>query len=111
MASKNAVTTEITEEEFNHVIQKSSRLVIADFFAEWCMPCLMLSPVLDELAEKFDRVKFVRINVDDNEELSTRFRITNIPCLVFFKNGKEIDRLIGNQPPEDIEEKIAKHLT
>lgn len=110
MAAKNSITTEITEEEFNYIINNSHELVIVDFFAEWCMPCLMLSPIIDELAEKFNKVKFVRINVDDNEELSSKYRILSIPCLVFFKKGKEIDRLIGNQPSEDIEERIAKHL-
>ncbi|MBS3079873.1 thioredoxin [Candidatus Pacearchaeota archaeon] len=104
------MATEITHEEFKDIINNSHRLVIVDFFAEWCMPCLMLAPFIEELAEKFDKVKFVRINVDDNEELSRRYRISSIPCLVFFKDGKEVNRIIGNQPIENIEEKINEYL-
>jgi len=110
MRTRNETATEITFDEFEEIIKNSHKLVIVDFFAEWCMPCLMIAPIIEELAEKFEEVKFVRINVDDNSELASRYKILSIPCLVFFKNGKEVDRLIGNQPIENIEEKINNHL-
>ncbi len=110
MRSKNEIAMEITDEEFKEIINNSHRLVIVDFFADWCMPCLMLAPVIEELAERFDKVKFVRLNVDDNNEIAGKYRISSIPCLIFFKNGREVDRLIGNRPPENIEEKILGHL-
>jgi thioredoxin 1 len=110
MVSKNEIATEISEEEFGEVIHNSHPLVIVDFFAEWCMPCLMLSPIIEELAEKFENVKFVTINIDDNETISNQYRVSSIPCLVFFKQGKEVDRIIGLRDADDIEEKILKNL-
>ena len=110
MVSRNEIATEISEEEFQEVMHNSHRLVVVDFFAEWCMPCLMLSPIIEELAKKFGDVKFVTLNVDDNEKISTQYRVSSIPCLVFFKEGKEVDRIIGLRDSENIEEKIMKNL-
>jgi len=75
-----------------------------------CMPCLMLSPVIEELADKLKDVKFVKINVDDNKELASKFGILSIPCLIIFKDGKEVDRLVGSQTGESIEEKVKGFL-
>ena len=110
MVSKNESAVEVTGKEFNDIVNNSHKLVIVDFFAEWCMPCLMIAPIIDELAVKMKDVKFVRINVDDNEELSGKYEIRSIPCLVFFKKGKEIYRIIGSRPEEEIEATIKKHL-
>ena len=110
MVSKNELAVEITSQEFNEIINNSHKLVVVDFFADWCMPCLMIAPVIEELAEKIKEVKFVRINVDDNRKLSSKYEIRSIPCLVIFKDGKEIGRIIGNRTGEDIEEKIRKLL-
>jgi len=100
---------EITEKEFPEIIN-SSKLVVADFFAEWCMPCLMLAPVLEELGEEMKNVKFVKLNVDDNSDLAGKYNVSSIPCLVIIKDGKEVDRLVGNQSKEDIEEKVNEFL-
>ena len=110
MAVKNEITMELTEEELKETINNSHPLVVVDFFAEWCMPCLMLAPVIEELAERFQKVKFVQINVDDNEALSSRYHVSGIPCHVLFKKGKEVDRIIGLRDIEDIQEKIVKRL-
>ena len=103
---------EITEEEFNEIINNSHKVVVVDFFAEWCMPCLMLSPVIDELAESdsMKEVKFTKINVDDNRGLAQKYNISSIPCLIIFKEGKEVDRIIGGQPGEAIESKVKSYL-
>ena len=106
MVSKNESAVEVTHQEFNEIINNSHKLVVVDFFADWCMPCLMLAPVIEELAEKMEDVKFVRINVDDNRKLSKKYEIRSIPCLVIFKDGEEIDRIIGNRTEEEIEERI-----
>ena len=104
--SNNEKVIEITnEEEFNEIIN-SGKLVLADFFAEWCMPCLMLAPVIEELADEIKDAQFIKINTEDNSELSKKYNIMSIPCLIFFKKGKEIDRIIGLQSKENIEEKI-----
>ncbi len=110
MVAKNDPAMEITEGEFDEIINNSHKLVVVDFFAEWCMPCLMLSPVIEELADKLKDVKFVKINVDDNRELSSKFGISSIPCLIIFKDGKEVDRMVGSQTGESIEEKVSGFL-
>ncbi|MDD5192180.1 MAG: thioredoxin [Candidatus Nanoarchaeia archaeon] len=103
---------EVTKDEFEEIINNSHKLVVVDFYAEWCMPCVMLSPVIEELAESksMKEVKFTKINVDDNEEISRKYGISGIPCLVIFKKGKEVSRIVGNQTAEVIEEKIKKFL-
>ena len=103
---------EITEEEFNEIINNSHKVVVVDFFAEWCMPCLMLAPIIDELAEQenLKEVKFTKVNVDDNQELAQKYNVSSIPCLIIFKEGKEVDRIIGTQSGEIIEEKIKSYL-
>lgn len=109
MAENNS-NIEVSKEEFDEVLNHPHKLIVADFFAEWCMPCLMLAPVIEELSEQMKDVKFMKINVDDNEELSKKYEISSIPCIVFIKNGVEVDRIIGGQSAEAIEEKIKSHL-
>jgi len=112
MAAKNDPEMEITQEEFNDLINNSHKLVVVDFFAEWCMPCVMLAPVIEELAEKdsMKDVKFTKINIDDNSELANKYNVASIPCLIIFKDGKEVDRIIGNQTAEVIERNIKNYL-
>ena len=110
MVFGNKSVTEITEEEFDSIVNNGHKLVVVDFFADWCMPCLMLGPIIEDLAEKLEEVKFVKINVDDNQLISSQFKITSIPCLVFFKDGKEIDRIFGTMPEDELEEKIISLL-
>lgn len=110
MVAKNDSEAEVTIEEFNEIINNSHKLVVVDFFAEWCMPCLMLAPVIEELADKIKDVKFVKLNVDDNGELAKKYGVSSIPCLIIFKDGKEADRIIGNQTGEAIEEKLNRYL-
>lgn len=107
MAGKNPVE-EITEREFASVT--SNKIALIDFFAEWCMPCVMMSPVIEELAERMKNVKFAKINVDENSELAGKFKVMSIPCLIIFKDGKEVERIIGSQSPDLIEEKLKKWM-
>lgn len=100
--------TEVTYDEFREIINNSDKLVVVDFFAEWCMPCLMMSPIIEDLAQQLNQVKFVKINVDDNEQLAIKHRVSSYPCLVVFKNGKEVDRIIGSHSYDIIENKIKK---
>jgi thioredoxin 1 len=110
MESQNITDMEISEDEFNKIINNSHKLVVVDFFAEWCMPCLMQTPILEDLAEQLKEVKFVKINKEDNDELASKYNISSIPCLIVFKNGKEVERLIGSHSAEIIEKKIKGHL-
>jgi len=110
MVIKNIYETTVTEEEWNEIINNSEQLVVVDFYADWCMPCLMLTPIIEELAHKMKDVKFVKINVDENEKLSRKYKILSIPSIIIFKKGKEIDRIIGAQSYDSIEKKIKSKL-
>ena len=110
MVARNDSEMEVTEKEFKEIISNGHKLVVVDFYAEWCMPCLMLAPIIDDLAEEIKEVKFVKINVDENQELASKYNVSSIPCLIVFKEGKEVDRLIGAQDGEVIEEKVKGYL-
>ncbi|MFA5258906.1 MAG: thioredoxin [Candidatus Pacearchaeota archaeon] len=101
---------EVTEEEFNQIINNSNKLVVANFFEEWCMPCLMMGPIIEDLAEEMKHVTFVKINKEDNEELALKLKISSIPCLVVFKNGKEAHRMIGSYSFDIIKNQIEDCL-
>ena len=78
-------------------------LVLVDFYADWCGPCRMLAPVLEEISKQQANIKFVSVNVDENPTLSERFGVFSIPCVVFIKGGKEISRSVGFMPKSDLE--------
>ncbi len=108
MAVRNGVE-EISEKQFEEKI--NSKLAIVDFFADWCMPCLIMAPVIEELNEKFKgKIEFAKVNVDENKELASKFNIMSIPTLIVFKQGKEIERITGALPPEQLEEKLSSLL-
>ena len=87
------------------------RLVIVDFWAVWCGPCRMLSPLLDEVEEEMaDKITVVKVNVDDADEIAMRFRIMNIPTLLFFKNGQLVDKTVGAMPKNLLVQKINANL-
>lgn len=111
MAANNDKAVDISAKEFDETINnKDKPIAVIDFYAEWCMPCLMLAPILEELASKLKDIKFARINVDENKELSSKFNITSIPTLIVFKNGEEVERLTGALPEEVLEEKLGKYV-
>ncbi|MGE4384714.1 MAG: thioredoxin [Endomicrobiaceae bacterium] len=97
----------ITEQNFEQEVLKSSIPVLIDFWAPWCGPCKMLSPVIAELAKDYEgKVKVCKVNTDDNMALSSQFQITSIPCLILFKNGKPVHKIIGFRPKSDIQKEI-----
>ena len=99
-----------TNTSFDELLQ-SEKLVIVDFWATWCGPCRMLSPLLDEVeAEMKDKVEVVKVNVDDADEIAMRFRIMSIPTLLFFKNGSMVDRSVGAMPKSALVDKINANL-
>jgi len=105
MVANNDYAVEISKKQFENTINQNE-IVVADFFAEWCMPCVMFSPVFEELAQKLKGIKFIRINVDENSELSGKFHVSSIPCVIIFKQGKEAGRTVGAVSAEVLEEKI-----
>ena len=89
---------QIKEDQFEVEVEKAEGKVLVDFWASWCGPCRMLSPVVDQLSEEVKDVKFVGLDVDSAERLAVKYGISSIPCLVLFKNGEEVKRSVGFQP-------------
>lgn len=101
--------TKVSENEFqNFIANEKAKLVVVDFFASWCMPCTMMAPVIEELAKKNLKkgVIFGKLNVDEAPELSTKYEVSSIPCIIFFKRGKEAARIVGAISPDKLQKKI-----
>ena len=94
---------EIEEKEFNDIVLNNPNKVLVDFYANWCGPCRMLRPILEELANEHTEIKIVSINVDETEDLALKYGIISIPCLILFQNGKEIKRSVGLKSKSEIE--------
>ena len=92
----------ITKDNFNSEVLQSDRTVLLDFWASWCGPCRMVSPVLDEIAEERSDIFVGKINVDEQRELAAQFGVMSIPTLVVLKNGREVNRSVGAKPKSQI---------
>ena len=102
---------EITDSNFDEVVLKSDKPVLVDFWAEWCGPCRMVGPVVEELASEYEGKAVVgKVNVDENPNISIKFGIRNIPALLFFKNGEVVDKQIGAVPKSVLADKLVKQL-
>ena len=99
-------TTIITKDNFKSEVLEHKGTVLVDFWADWCGPCRMLSPIIDEVAAENPGIKVGKINVDEQQELSAQFGIMSIPTLLVFKDGKKISESIGLIPKEQIEKMI-----
>lgn len=98
----------VTKENFQEEVLNSSVPVLADFNADWCGPCKMLAPIIEEISEEKSNIKVVSINIDDEDELAEDYGVVSIPCLVMFRNGEEDDRSVGLRPKDDILEFIGE---
>ncbi len=98
---------ELTKENFESEVLKSDKTVLVDFWASWCGPCRMLSPVVDEIAEENAAIKVGKVNVDEQEELAMRYGIMSIPTLIVFQNGEIKTQSMGVQPKAAILEMLA----
>ena len=100
---ENSATVSISESNFESEVTQSDKPVLVDFWAEWCGPCKMIAPILDEIAkEKAGAVKVGKVNVDENQSLSFKFNIRAIPTMLFFKNGQVRDQVTGMTSKKDL---------
>jgi thioredoxin 1 len=101
----------LTDGNFDAEVVKSGLPVLVDFWAEWCGPCRLMGPILDELAPAFaGKLKIGKINVDENQNTPSQFGIMNIPTMIVFKNGKEFDRIVGATGKADLQKKLERAI-
>ena len=98
---------EVNKDNFDKEVLQSEKRVLVDFNAEWCGPCKMMKPVLEEISTSNNEIKIVSINVDDEDELASKYNISSIPCLVLIENGEEINRSIGLISRSDLDSFIG----
>jgi len=102
---------EFTDDNFEAEVIKSDKPVLVDFWAVWCSPCQMVSPIVEEIGRDYaDRLKVGKVNVDQNSKTASQYGIMSIPSLLFFKDGKVVDQVIGAVPKEHLKEKVNKIL-
>jgi len=97
----------ITKENFEAEVLNSDKPVLVDFWASWCGPCMMQGPVLDEMAGEYDNIKIGKINIDEQQELAIKYGVMSIPTLMFFKDGKPTDTLVGLRSKEQLAESLG----
>ena len=102
---------ELTDSNFDELVLKSDKPVLVDFWAEWCGPCRMVGPVVEELATEYEGKAVIgKVNVDENQEISAKFGIRNIPTLLVFKNGEVVDKQVGVAPKKALADKIDAQM-
>ena len=103
---------DVTDNEFENEVLKSDLPVLVDFWAPWCGPCRMVAPIVEDLAQEYDgKVRFFKLNTDDNIQTAARYGIRSIPTLMIFKGGQPVDQVIGFRPKSDLKRSIDKVLS
>ncbi len=111
MSSTSASTIHVTDSSFSGDIEQAQGLVLVDFWATWCGPCQVVAPILEQLAGEYaGRAKIAKLDVDTNQRTAMRFNVRSIPSILFFKNGKHVDTVVGAVPKAALEGKIKQHL-
>jgi len=105
-----ANTVAVTDADFEEQVEKQSGLTVVDFWATWCGPCRMIAPVLEQLAVEYEgKAKVAKLDVDSNARTATRFNVRSIPTLLFFKDGKLVDQVVGAVPRSQLDAKFKQH--
>ena len=98
---------DVTDDTFEQEVIKADKPVLVDFWAPWCGPCRMVAPVVEELAEEYDgKVEFVKLNTDDNPNVSMKYHIRSIPTLLVFKGGEAVGEIVGFRPKSDLKKRL-----
>ncbi len=102
---------DVTDGSFVNEVEKGDLPVLVDFWAPWCGPCRMVSPVVEALSQEYaGKVKFVKVNTDESPEVSQRFNISGIPSLLLFKDGSVVDQVVGAVPKSKLQDMISRHV-
>ena len=105
------MTTSVNNETFASEVLEQTKLVLVDFWAEWCGPCKQIAPTLEELAEKYsESLSVCKVDVDSNKELALQYNVRSIPSLMIFKNGEMVDSLIGAVSLEELEDLVTRNF-
>jgi thioredoxin 1 len=106
-----ANTFAVTDQSWEQDVDKSKGLVLVDFWAEWCGPCKMVAPVLDEIAaEQIGKLKIGKLDVDSNQDTAMKYGVMSIPTMILFKDGEPIERVVGYKPKAALMQKLSQHL-
>ena len=109
--AENGKVQAVTDATFADEVEKAAGLTLIDFWAVWCGPCRMVAPIVEQLAEEYKgKLKVLKLDVDSNMQTSTRFNIRSIPSLLFFKDGKHVETVVGAVPRQYLERKVQEHL-
>ena len=105
------MTVDVTDANFEEVVLKSDKLVIVDFWAEWCGPCRMVAPIIEELASEYDGKAIIgKVDVDENPDVAMKFNIRSIPTILILKDGEVVDKQVGATTKQKLTEKLEAHL-
>lgn len=105
------MVNELNKENFENEVLKNDIPVIVDFWASWCGPCKMMGPVFEEISKEYEgKLKFAKVNVEENQDLASENNVMGIPCLIIFNEGKEFDRIVGYAPRDELKNKIDEIL-
>ncbi len=97
--------TDVDDKNFDQTVLKAKTPTLVDFWAPWCHPCLMVAPIVEELAEEYsDRIGFVKVNVDQNPQVASRYNVMSIPTLIIFKDGQPASHIVGLRPKEELKQ-------
>ncbi|AAY79471.1 thioredoxin [Sulfolobus acidocaldarius] len=107
--TKSSPVIELNSSNFNSFVE-SHKIAVVDFWAEWCAPCFVLSPIIEELASEYTQIGFGKVNADENSDIANQFGIMSLPTVLIFKNGKVVDTIVGAVPRDTIENKLKSVL-
>ena len=110
--SENGAVVQVSDSDFAEKIEETDGLALVDFWAEWCGPCRIVAPIVEQLADEYEEqgVRVGKLDVDSNPQTASRFGVRSIPSILFFKDGEHVDTVIGAVPKDHLKQKIEEHL-